>query len=607
MNAVTASRRVLSFAFSFVVAALASVLAANVLLSDGTQAIDFFRIGLLALSTAWLAWGASIAVNGIFGNYARRPRRIERTELRVRTAVLIPIYNEDPAKTFSHVAAMMRSMARTGKEEWFDFVILSDTTSDEIGDLEIIWLSKLRQEISRSDQLFYRRRSANIGKKAGNIADFIRTSGARYEHLIILDADSLVAAETMVEMVLRMEAEPRLGLLQTLPKVIHARSWFGRAVQFSANYYSPAFAQGVAELQGEVGPFWGHNAIVRTTAFAQSCGLPALSGKPPFGGHILSHDYVEAALLSRNGWIVRLDPDLEGSFEEGPENVVDYAKRDRRWCQGNLQHGRLISAPGLKPWSRFVFVQGILAYVSSPIWALFLIAAILSPFFIDEPNYFPEPARPPVFPQVQHVQAITLLTGVVGILIGPKVLIFLRSLIFGINRTFGGNLSALAGVVAEILWSSVLAPLMLMYQSRSVVQVLLGADGGWPASNRKGGTIGLREAWDASWWITVSGCALILMSREFTPDIFYWLLPVGIPMLVAPLLIHHTSKPIKQKGDHYRGLFATPQDMAPDTVIREQEAILQLWERDGFALDADQRQDTSIKQGTDGLPVAFTR
>src|SRR5690606_26165088 len=130
------------------------------------------------------------------------------------------------------------------------------------------------------------------------------------------------------------------------------------------------------------------NAIVRTVAFAESCGLPALSGKRPFGGHILSHDYVEAALLARAGWIVRLDPDLEGAFEEGPENIVDYAKRDRRWCQGNLQHGRLVAAPGLKPWSRFVFVQGIMAYVSSPIWALFLLATVLAPFFIGEPNYF---------------------------------------------------------------------------------------------------------------------------------------------------------------------------------------------------------------------------
>src|SRR5690606_25094182 len=172
-----------------------------------------------------------------------------------------------------------------------------------------------------------RRREQNVGKKAGNIADFIRTSGARYEFLVILDADSLMAGQTILTMTLRMKAAPRLGLLQTLPRIIAARSWFGRAVQFAASYYSPAFARGVAGTQGREGPFWGHNAAVRTRAFAESCGLPALSGKPPFGGHILSHDYVEAALLARAGWIVRLDPDLEGSFEEGPENIVDYAKR----------------------------------------------------------------------------------------------------------------------------------------------------------------------------------------------------------------------------------------------------------------------------------------
>jgi membrane glycosyltransferase len=175
---------------------------------------------------------------------------------------------------------------------------------------------------------------------------------------VILDADSLMEGATILEMIRRIEAEPRLGLLQTLPRVVRARSRFGRAMQFAAGFHSPVFARGLAAMQGRTGPFWGHNAIVRLRAWAESCGLPELPGRAPFGGHILSHDYVEAALLARAGWTVRLDPDLGGSYEEGPENIIDHAKRDRRWCQGNLQHLRIVFAQGLTLPSRLASGDG---------------------------------------------------------------------------------------------------------------------------------------------------------------------------------------------------------------------------------------------------------
>lgn len=578
----TVIRRTLSLLFCLVLAGLASILAANVLLIDGGYWLDYVRIALLAVSVAWLSFGASIALNGLFSYRPSLPSEVPADMLAGRTAILVPVYNEDPASTFSRVRAMVRSLEETGKGDLFDFAILSDTTNDEIARQEAHWFERLRAETAGAPgRIFYRRRSANTGRKAGNIADFIRTSGALYDYLLILDADSLMTGPTMISMAARMEAEPGLGLLQTLPKVIKARSLFGRSVQFAASFYSPVFARGVAELQGTEGPFWGHNAIVRTRAFAQSCGLPNLSGTPPFGGHILSHDYVEAALLARNGWQVRLDPDLGGSFEEGPDNIVDYAKRDRRWCQGNLQHGRLLAAPGLKGWSRLIFVQGIMAYVASPVWAIFLIAALMAPLLAGEPNYFPQPSGPPVFPQVAYVQAITLLTGVVGILIGPKVLIYLRNVLLRRNREFGGDIRAFGSMICEIILSSMIAPLMLMYQSRSVLQVLMGADGGWPATNRDGDAIGLREAWDASWWIVFSGATILYFSVEVAPDLFYWLLPVSIPMLMAPLLIAYSSRPIFRRGQQaYHGVFSTLQDRLPADIVRDQNAILARWSDD---------------------------
>ena len=569
-------RRLLSAIACLLLAAVAMFLFTDVVLSDGVDWLDYVRITLLSLSTLWLSWGAMLAVNGLFSQpTSQRPRAEPKAEH--RTAILVPIYNENPTATFSRVAAMFNALKRLGVDR-FDFAILSDTRDAGIAEAEERWFIRLVDEVKGEGRIFYRRREQNTGKKAGNVADFVRSSGALYEFMLILDADSLLEASTILEMERRIAGDPQLGLLQTLPKIIHAKSWFGRAIQFSASYFSPVFAGGLASLQGKEGPFWGHNAIVRTRAFALCCGLPELPGKPPFGGHILSHDYVEAALLARGGWTVRVDPDIEGSYEEGPENLIDYAKRDRRWCQGNLQHAFVLGAPGLKLWSRFVFVQGIMAYLASPIWLIFLAASIAAPVVAPPPDYFPEPyLLSPVFPHVEAAKAFALLTGVFGLLVMPKLLIVLRGAITGDNRQFGGFTRAFTSTVVEVLWSSLIAPLMLMYQSRSVMQVMLGADGGWPASDRDDGRITLRGAWRASWWIVLTGLAALSASYTWAPDVLLWLLPIAFPMVLAPVLISASSQPQGGRKAAAAGLFLTPSERDPGPAILERDAILKRW------------------------------
>ncbi len=578
-------RRVLAISFALLMAATASLLAIGYFHSDGLQWLDLLRVGLLAVSTAWLAWGAVLALNGLAATRTRSHIPPSRPPAPVRTAVLLPVYNEDSAKSFSHVAAMALSIDRAGAAQHFDFAILSDTNDERIALQEEFYLSRLKREVGDACRIFYRRRQSNPGKKAGNIADFIKTSGALYDYLIILDADSLMEGATMAEMVRRMEADPDLGLLQTLPKVVRARSFFGRAIQFSASYYSPVYARGLAMLQGREGPFWGHNAIVRTRAFAQSCGLPQLTGKPPFGGHILSHDYVEAALLARSGWKVRLDADLRGSFEEGPDNVVDFAKRDRRWCQGNLQHARIAGAPGLKGWNRFVFLQGIMAYVAAPVWALFLAASIAAPAMEVIPDYFPVPGLP-VFPRVEQANALALLTGVVGLLIGPKVLIVIDGAITGRNRHFGGNLRCVLSTIIEIACTSLLAPVMMLFQTRSVIEVLAGVDAGWPAADRDAGRVSLGEAWAASWWIVVVGLMTIGAAYSFAPDYLFWVMLVAGPQVLAPLLITTTSLASHALRTQL-GLFVTAEEMTSSPVIQLQREVLARWHA-APAMDADQ-------------------
>ncbi len=563
-------RRATALGLSFALAAGAGLLFLQFGLADGLDIMDVVRTVLIFGTTFWLAWGA---VQGLAGLFWRNRPLARATTIEGRTAILVPVYNEDPTVTFARIAAMDASLAAEGMTDKFDFAILSDTRREEIADAERHWFLHLIAERQAEGRIFYRRRANNIGKKAGNVEDFFTASGAAYDYALILDADSLMEGATIVEMVRRMEAEPEMGLLQSLPKIIRARSRFGRAQQFSASFFSPIFARGLALMAGRTGPFWGHNALVRVKAFAASCGLPALAGQPPFGGHILSHDYVEAALLARAGWLVRLDPDLEGSFEEGPENIVDFAKRDRRWCQGNLQHSRLLQAPGLKPWSRFVFLQGILAYTAPLLWLGFIVASILAPLFVPAPDYFPDPHLLfPVFPSNETSKAIGLAFGVFGLLLLPKLLIALEATLTGRARPFGGGLRALVSTLWELIMSSLIAPVMLMFTTRSVVQVLMRVDAGWPTNNRGDGTLGLADAWAASRWIVATGAALLLAAWALAPDLVGWLLPVALPMMAAPVLIAWTSRP------GAAGLLRTGTETVAPPVVAAHDRILAEWQ-----------------------------
>ena len=561
-------------ALGLIASLLAALVAGVVFLSyggaDGLSALDVLRSALIVLSTWWLAWGAATGLLGLTSRQRPAPLR-NAGQIRGKTVVIVPVYNEDPVDTFSRIAAMDSSLRATGTTAQIDFAILSDTTKDPVAMREQRCFAQLVAQQNGEGRMFYRRRAQNIGRKAGNIEEFITTSGGAWDYALILDADSLMEGETIVEMIRRIEGDARLGLLQTLPKVIRARSRFGRAMQFAATFYSPIFARGLAAMQGQSGPFWGHNAIVRIRAWAESCGLPELPGRAPFGGHILSHDSVEAVLLARAGWVVRLDDDLEGSFEEGPENILDHAKRDRRWCQGNLQHTKVLAAPGLLLWSRFTLFQGVFAYIAPLIWLAFILVSIAAVPLAGELDYFPLPNWPfPVFPDDQTPKAIGLALGILGLLVMPKLLVGVDAAVTGQARGFGGAWRSLRSVAAELALSSVVAPVLLAFQSRSVMQVLLGRDGGWPPNNRGDGGLSLAEAWAAGGWISFWGLAGMVLTQLVAPVLTLWLLPVTLPTLAAPILIWWTSRPASS------GHFPVPSDTRPP-VVALHDTILERW------------------------------
>ncbi|WP_298492872.1 glucans biosynthesis glucosyltransferase MdoH [uncultured Maritimibacter sp.] len=560
--------RAVALGFTAFAAIGAAVLVADAAQQDGWQMWDAIRVGLILVTTGWLAWGAALALTGLWPHSAR-PAAVLPHDYGA-TAVLVPICNEDPVATFARIAAMDGSIRAEGLD--LDIVILSDTRSAEGQAAEQAAFRMLISETQGAGRIYYRNRTDNRGRKAGNVEDFIRTSGGAYDYAVTLDADSLMSGASLREMIARMEADPKLGLLQTLPRIVGAGSLFGRAMQFASAFHGPVFTRGLERMQGSTGPYWGHNAIIRVGAFAQSCGLPELSGRPPFGGHILSHDYVEAALLARGGWRVVADSGIDGSFEEGPENVLAYAKRDRRWCQGNLQHSRLILAPGLAGWSRYVFVQGIFAYVVSVLWAAFLIVTVAGTAFAPEPNYFPDQYQLfPVFPSDRSREITALALGIIGMLIMPKVAIWITSSLSGRAHRFGGAGRAAGSVVCDILLTSMLAPVMLAFQTRAVLQVVSGQDGGWPAHARGEGALTLGQAARASGWIALLGLGALVITAQLSPGLMPWLLPVTLPMMAAPILISWSSQPVRGR------LFAVPEEADVPEVVARYRAVHDKW------------------------------
>ncbi|MCQ8783549.1 glucans biosynthesis glucosyltransferase MdoH [Mangrovibrevibacter kandeliae] len=589
-------RRSLFALTAFVMAIAAGILFGTVITANGMTWLHVIQIALLVVCCLWLAWGFMTAIGGMIPT--PRPVIEAQPDARrgmSRTAILVPVYNEDAVAVFARVAAMIEGLRAIAWLDRFDVHVLSDSTRAECVEEERRATFLLAADIEAGHHLYYRNRTKNIGRKAGNIADFVTNSGGAYEYMLVLDADSLMRPETMVEMVLRMDRDEELALLQTQPLIIGRRTLFGRALQFSAALYSPIFSRGIAYLQGKEGPFWGHNAIIRTRAFAACCGLPDLPGKAPFGGHILSHDYVEAALLARGGYKVRVDTDLRGSYEEAPTNVIEYAKRDRRWCQGNLQHSRLLRAPGLKLWSRISLINGIMAYAASPIWLLFLIVSLLDPILAPEPNYFPGDTLFPVFPQPETGKALLLLLAIFLLLLLPKTLIAFSTASGRHSARFGGAAALLAGATVELVLTSILAPIMMMFQSKAVAEILIGADSGWPATDREDGALPLGAAFSSSWWMVIAGAALLAATSFYAPNLVPWTLPIAVPLVVSPFLISLSGDPAL--GDALRrwGIFLTPFELQPEPVIRSAEA----WRR-----RLVEKIDATVQAAAEPVPAA---
>lgn len=511
-----------------------------------------------------------------------------------RTAVLLPTYNENPHQLMARLRAIHESVEATGHGGRFDWFVLSDSTEPDVWIAEEKAFLALRQATG-APRLYYRHRAENTARKSGNIAEWIKRFGGAYDFMIVLDADSLMTGHTMVRMVHAMETNTSAALMQTLPVIVNARSLFSRLQQFACRVYGPMIAAGVAWWQGSEGNYWGHNAIIRVRAFAEEAALPQLNGRKPFGGHILSHDFVEAALMRRAGWGIYMLPALGGSYEEMPPSLLDFASRDRRWCQGNLQHLAVVPARGLHWVSRLHFMVGIGAYLTAPLWLAFLLLGMLVALqarFVRL-EYFPKGfSLFPAWPAQDAVLAIWVFIATMGLLLLPKILgVMLLWKQRSATRQFGGGVRALGGVVAEIAISAMIAPVMMVFQSIAVVEILLGRDAGWQTQRRDDGSVERRELYRKYSFPTLCGMAMAVGAYAVSLPLLLWMSPVIAGLLFAVPIGALTARPAPGK------LFATPEETTPPPVLlRANELAALSWDGPQRALVALRGDPILLKQ-----------
>ncbi|MBL8908992.1 MAG: glucans biosynthesis glucosyltransferase MdoH [Rhizobiales bacterium] len=561
--------RLLVFTLTLAITAIGTFEMYEVIRPSGATRLQIAFAALFALTFAWIAFACASALVGFFRLLWQRNAPIPLVPLAKagRTALLMPVYNENPERVLSTLEAMARSLVAHGAGRAFDVFILSDTRENRIAAVEEAGAAALKQRLAGRIGIYYRRRAENKHKKAGNIADFVTRWGGAYESMVVLDADSYMDGRTLITLARAMAADPKLGIIQTLPLLHNRWTLYARMQQFAGRVYGPVIAAGLAAWHGEDGNYWGHNAIIRVKAFAGCAGLPELNGRKPFGGHILSHDFVEAALIRRGGWKVVMYPQLGGSYEETPPSLIELAGRDRRWCQGNLQHMKIVFARGLHWASRVHLIQGIMSYLASPLWLLLLIAgfalAVIAKY--AEPNYFPEGfSLFPVWPVFDPDQALELFAFTAVILYLPKLLGVVQAL--GdkrLRRGCGGVSGLMRSLGAEVLLSALLSPVMMLIQSRFVAEVFLGRDSGWNAQTRDDVGVTFSQALRTHWLHTLIGIAAGSIAYSISWTTFAWFSPIVAGLFLSIPISWLSGRVGPGVAAYHRKIFLIPEERAP--------------------------------------------
>lgn len=506
--------------------------------------LHLIQLVLFVLLFGWVTAGFVTALMGLWVQWRPDPHALSLLAARqqslgpeARTAIIMPICNEPTAPVFAGLRATCESLAESEGANLFDVYVLSDSNDPVLCAQELAAWTVLREQLGDRCRLYYRLRQRRTQRKAGNVADFCRRWGRNYRYMVVLDADSVMTGAAITTLVRLMEAHPQAGIIQTAPRACGVQTLHARAQQFAGRVVGRLFTSGMLYWQLGESHYWGHNAIIRVAPFMQHCALTRLPGRGGLSGEILSHDFVEAALMRRAGYYTWLVTDLEGSYEQQPSNLLEELQRDRRWCQGNLMNFRLIAEPGFQPVHRTMLFTGAMAYFSAPLWLCFMLVSLT----IRLLEQHAATANP--FTWLGMSSTLELLWGLtLGLLFLPRVLAVLTIIGKGEQASYGGSGALVKSAVLEAVLSALQAPIRMMAHTLFVITALTGLNLTWKSPMREVKSILWRDAFRrfVPMMFTVSlGLSAIFLSYR---DAVWWLLPTALPLLLAAPLTVFTSE-----------------------------------------------------------------
>jgi membrane glycosyltransferase len=487
-------------------------------------------------------------------------RRVsDSAPITLETAICIAVRHEEVPRVFARLEAMVESLLATGAADRFAFHLLSDSARPEICAAEEQAFAALQARFPQAGLLHYRRRSSNDGFKAGNLREFAERHVGRTDLMLVLDADSLMSGRAMLRLVRAMQANPRLGILQSLVVGRPATSGFARIFQFGMRHGMRTHTTGLAWWAGADGPYWGHNAILRLAPFVAHCDLPRLPGRPPLGGVVLSHDQVEAVLMQAAGYEVRVIADEFESWEENPPSLPDFITRDLRWCQGNMQYLKLILRPGLTPLGRLQLVNAVMMYMGAPSWVLML-AAGLAAALIGRPG-----AASGSFPTEL---AFAMYFGMMAIGFAPRLLGVLEMLTSRAGRQrYGGAARLVASAAVDALFTLLIGPLVMIAQARFVIGLFFGKRMAWEAQARDGHAVPLAEAARGTVPQMLFGAVFVAALLAIAPGALIWASPTLAACLLAIPFTCWTAAPPLGAWMRRMRLCAVPDDFAAAAIL----------------------------------------
>ncbi|MBO0763869.1 MAG: glucans biosynthesis glucosyltransferase MdoH [Hyphomicrobiaceae bacterium] len=535
--------------------------AALILDAGGWSVVDLILFAAFAVASPWTVLGFWNALIGLWLLHCRKDPLGEvapfaaagnqPTPIRTKTAVFMTVRNEDPGRAILRLKTIKASIDATGEGGAYSYFVLSDTSLPELAAAEEKAVAAWRACDPDGDRIVYRRRDKNTGFKAGNVRDFCERWGGDFTLMLPLDADSLMAGEEIVRLTRMMQAHPKIGILQSLVVGMPSSSGFARIFQFGMRHGMRSYTMGHAWWMGDCGPYWGHNALVRIAPFVAHCALPMLPGKPPLGGHVLSHDQVEAALMRRAGYEVRVLPEERGSWEENPPTMLEFAHRDVRWCQGNMQYTKLIDLPGLYPMSRFQLVWAILMFIGIPAWTLMIALLPTAAWQARGATQFPAGLAVGLYVTFFTMYLMPKIAGLTDAMVTPG----------GVAR-YGGWLRFVAGAVIELVFSFLQGGVSTIRTSVFMVGLAFGKSVTWGGQSRDA----QRLSWEAAAWslwpqslfgVIVCGALLAI-----APAVFWWSLPLTAGYLLAVPFAVLTANPAFGKTLQRLGLCGIPEDFA---------------------------------------------